>query len=89
MGQAEQLIKANSYSAAVVDLRLTGIIGTEGLEIIKYIKEISPATHVIMVTGYGSPQVMHRAQELGAAFYFEKPVSGATLKEALASLGVK
>jgi len=89
MGAAEALLNQNKYDAAIVDLRLTGVIGEEGLEIIKYIKEITPQTHVILVTGYGSPDVMAKTQALGAAFYFEKPVSGETLRNALASLGVQ
>jgi two-component system, NtrC family, response regulator PilR len=87
MGEAEALLKENDYAVAVVDLRLTGVIGEEGLEVIRYINEIRPRTRVILVTGYGSPAVMHKAQELGAAFYFEKPVSGETLRTALRSLG--
>lgn len=89
MGEAENYLKKNIYDAAIVDLRLTGVTGEEGLEIIKYIKEFSPETHVILVTGYGSPKVMQKAQALGSAFYFEKPVSGDTLKNALKSLGVE
>lgn len=89
MGEAETYLKKNYYDAAIVDLRLTGVTGEEGLEIIKYVKEYHPQTHVILVTGYGSPKVMERAQALGAAFYFEKPVSGDTLRNALKSLGVE
>lgn len=89
MGEAEKFLCKNFYDAAIVDLRLTGVTGEEGLEIIKYIKEFSAQTHVILVTGYGSPKVMEKAQALGAAFYFEKPVSGDTLRNALKSLGVE
>ncbi|MBI5804916.1 response regulator [candidate division TA06 bacterium] len=89
MGEAENFLCKNFYDAAIVDLRLTGVTGEEGLEIIKYIKEFSAQTHVILVTGYGSPKVMEKAQALGAAFYFEKPVSGETLRNALKSLGVE
>jgi len=89
MSEAENCLKTSFYQAAIVDLRLTGVTGEEGLEIIKYIKEYHPQTHVILVTGYGSPKVMERAQAFGAAFYFEKPVSGDTLKTALRSLGIE
>jgi len=89
MGEAEKFLCKNFYDAAIVDLRLTGVTGEEGLEIIKYIKEFSAQTRVILVTGYGSPKVMEKAQALGAAFYFEKPVSGDTLRNALKSLDVE
>lgn len=88
IGEAENLLERNSYNAAIVDLRLTGVNGEEGLEIIKHIKDFYPETSVILVTGFGSSSVMEKAQSLGAAFYFEKPVSIEILKNALKSLHI-
>lgn len=88
IGEAEDLLKSNTYNAVIVDLRLTGINGEEGLQIIKHVKELHPQTNVILVTGYGSPAVMEKAYALGAAFYFEKPVSSDVMKIALKSLDV-
>ena len=86
--EAENLLKKNIYNVVIVDLRLTGVDGEEGLEIIKYVKEFNPETNVILVTGYGSSAVMEKAQALGVAFYFEKPVSSEILKNALKSLNI-
>ena len=69
-------------------MRFTGVYGEEGLKIIKYVKEFYPQTNVILVTGYGSSAVMEKAQALGVAFYFEKPVSSEILKNALNSLNI-
>jgi DNA-binding NtrC family response regulator len=88
MGSAENLLKKNQFDVVIVDLRLTGVMGEEGLEIIKYVKEYKPETHVILITGYGSPDVMEKAKQLGAAFYFEKPVSSETLFTAMKHLGI-
>jgi DNA-binding NtrC family response regulator len=88
IGETEDLLKRNIYNAAIVDLRLTGVDGEEGLKIMKHIKEFYPETNVILVTGYGSSAVMEKAQALGAAFYFEKPVSIEILKNALKSLNI-
>ena len=88
IGESEDLLKRNIYNAAIVDLRLTGVDGEEGLKIMKDIKEFYPQTNVILVTGYGSSAVMEKAQALGAAFYFEKPVSIEILKNALKSLNI-
>jgi len=85
---AEKLLKENIYNVAIVDLRLTGVNGEEGLKIIKYVKEFYSQTEVILVTGYGSPAVMEKAQAKGAAFYFEKPVSSEVLKKAMRSLNI-
>ena len=88
ISEAEKLLKKNIYNVAIVDLRLTGVDGEEGLEIIKYIKGFYSQTEVILVTGYGSSVVMEKAQALGAVFYFEKPVSSEILKNALKSLNI-
>ena len=56
MGEADNLLKENIYQAVIVDLRLTGVHGEEGLEIIKYVKELHPQTNVILVTGLAVPQ---------------------------------
>ncbi len=87
--EAEEKIRAGGYDVVIADLRLTGILGEEGLEIIQYVRDHSPQTNVILVTGYGDPAIMQRAFSLGAAFYFEKPVKSSVLTEALRSLGLE
>jgi ActR/RegA family two-component response regulator len=67
---------------------LTGVDSEEGLEIIKYIKDLHPQTNVILVTGYGNTAIMEKAYALGAAFYFEKPVSSEIVKNVLKSLSI-
>jgi DNA-binding NtrC family response regulator len=84
--EAERLLDKNHYDVVIADLRLTGILGEEGLEILQYVREKSPGTRMILVTGYGSPEIKEKAYELGAAFYFEKPVSTVVLKDALQRL---
>lgn len=85
---AEALLKSNPYSVVIADLRLTGVLGEEGLEIIRYIREHNLSSRVILVTGYGSPDVMEKAYALGADFYFEKPVKAELLRDTIRSLGV-
>jgi len=82
------LLNKTCYDAVIADLRLSGISGEEGLEIIRFVKERNPNTKIILMTAYGSQDVMKRAYDLGAAFYFEKPVSVNVLKDALKNLGV-
>ncbi|HYM61259.1 MAG TPA: response regulator [Thermoanaerobaculia bacterium] len=83
---AEKLLDAGRYDLVITDLRLTGVLGEEGLEILQYVKEKSPKTRVILVTGFGNPQLMSRAYRLGAACYFEKPVDPARLFAAIQQL---
>ncbi len=83
---AEKLLADGRYDVVITDLRLTGVLGEEGLEILQYVREKSPLTQVILVTGFGNPELMTRAYRLGAARYFEKPVDPARLIVAVEEL---
>jgi DNA-binding NtrC family response regulator len=85
---AQELMNKRSYHAVIADLRLSGIAGEEGLEIIRYVKERDPETQIILITAYGNQDVMKRAYNMGASFYFEKPVSTNVIKDALKNMGV-
>lgn len=85
--EAEKLILQNPYDILITDLRLTGVLGEEGLEIVRFVKEKSPQTHCVLVTGYGSPEIRDKAKEQGVAFYFEKPVSPSQLLDIVKKLG--
>ena len=81
---ALEILARVEYRAVITDLRLGGDERTLGLEVLSACKRLHPATDVIILTGFGNPTVMERAFELGANFYFEKPVSLDRLKLALA-----
>lgn len=85
---ARELLEEWFYDGVVADLRLSGISGEEGLAIIRLIKERHPETQVILMTAYGSRDIMRRAYGLGAAVYIEKPFSISIIKYALKRLGV-
>ena len=82
------LLDRNSYDAVIADIRLTGVQRKEGIQILDHVKKTHKDTKVIMMTGFGSPDVMQEAYSLGADFYFEKPVSVSVLKGALQKLGI-
>jgi len=86
--EALAMIDKNEYDVVIADIRLTGVFGKEGLDILRYVKEHNPQTHVILITGYGSPEIGKKAIALGAAYYFDKPVSHFVLKDALKKLGI-
>ncbi len=88
LDQALSMITERAYDAVIADLRLTGILGKEGLEILRHTKEKNPHIYVIMITGYGSPDIKKRAYANGADLYCEKPVSVQYLKNALKRFGV-
>ncbi|MCK4911047.1 MAG: response regulator [Thermodesulfovibrionales bacterium] len=82
------LLEHNVYDAVIADIRLTGVQHKEGILILDHVKKMHNDTKVIMMTGFGNPEVMQEAYSLGADFYFEKPVSVSVLKGALQKLGI-
>jgi two-component system response regulator PilR (NtrC family) len=72
------------YAVVITDIRLTGVMLDEGLDILSYVKEKKPGTMVIIITGFGSPEIKDKAFQRGADLYFEKPVSINVLRRAIA-----
>jgi DNA-binding response OmpR family regulator len=65
----------------LLDLTLAGM---NGIEVLKRIRSIAPATKVIMVTGNADPLLAREALELGAIAYVDKPFDFAYLKRVVA-----
>ena len=86
--EALAMIDENDYVAIIADIRLTGVFGKERLDILRYVKKNKPQIKVILITGYGSPEIKKKAIALGADFYFEKPVSHFVLKDTMKKLGI-
>jgi DNA-binding NtrC family response regulator len=82
--EAEALahIRGHQVEVAILDIRLKKMSGVEMLE---EIRKISPATQVIMLTGYPTLETARRAQELGAFDYCIKPIDKEELEEKVAS----
>jgi ActR/RegA family two-component response regulator len=88
MEEAESLLKTEQFDLAIVDLRLGGSGGAEGLELITIIKARTPETQVVLFTGHGSPEIEREARERGAADYWEKTIKVTTVIERLRALGI-
>ncbi len=85
---ALNLLGAHEYQFVITDLKLSGSSGGSGFGIIRHVKTTSPNTQVILITGYGNQEIMEKAFSMGAAGYYEKPVSAHTLRDALKELGM-
>ncbi len=64
------LARAESPELAVVDLRMPG---RSGLDVVRDMKAIDPATNILVLTGYGSIATAVEAIRLGAKDYLPKP----------------
>jgi two-component system response regulator RegA len=69
---AEALARArdDSPEMAVVDLRMPG---ASGLELVRDLKALDPATRILVLTGYGSIATAIEAVRIGATYYLSKP----------------
>jgi len=76
--EAIERIKQKRYDVAVVDIVLPDFLGTDLLD---RIKQISPLTEVIMITGYPSIPTARYSLKRGAFDYLERPISNETLME--------
>jgi two-component system response regulator RegA len=71
----------DSPELAVVDLKMPG---KSGLELVKTLREIDPATKTVVLTGYGSIATAIDAVRLGATYYLSKPADADDIVRAFA-----
>ena len=70
--KAVDLIRAiDNFDVVITDLRMPGMI--DGLDVLSCQSQVSPGTHAILVTGFGSKEIQLRANALGIV-YMEKPL---------------
>jgi DNA-binding response OmpR family regulator len=84
--EAEALLSHIRYALMIADLRLTGVQGNEGLELIRFARERSPWTRTIVLTGYGSTEIEMEAIGRGVDAFLQKPQPLAALAAIAASL---
>ena len=71
--EAEALLTNNEYAVVITDMRLTDVRGTEGLDVVSFIRQRCPWTRVVVLTSNDAPRVMNEALRLGAAAILQKP----------------
>jgi len=84
--EAKALLARTSYAVAIVDLRLTGSAGTEGLALLDYIRQHYAATRVIILTAYGLPETEQEARRRGAEAFLHKCMSLPEVAHVVAAL---
>ncbi len=68
--EALEKVRARSYDAAVVDLKMPQM---SGIELLQAIRKIDPDVAVIVVTGYATIETAVEAMKQGASDYLSKP----------------
>jgi len=72
--EAEALLSTYAYSLVIADIRLTGMHGREGLELVRFLRQRSPLARMIVMTAHGSPELERDARRRGADAFLEKPL---------------
>ena len=85
--QAEEALETTHFDLVITDIRMSGINGIEGLELLTYIKSRYDS-EVIIMTGYADEETEAEAYRRGACYYFKKPVDIPTLLEQVAGKGI-
>lgn len=63
-------LTTQTFDAAILDIRMPGL---SGIDVLTRLKQISPDTEAVMMTGYASEDSMVQAMRLGACDYLRKP----------------
>src|SRR3954468_23418985 len=75
-----KLLKEKQPDTIVMDIRMPGMTGIEGL---RKIREIDPHLSVIMLTGFGALETAKEAVRLGANDYISKPFDAGEMREVI------
>jgi DNA-binding NtrC family response regulator len=68
--EAVRAVDAHDYDIVVTDLRMEG---TDGLAVLRHVRERSPRTLVIVITGYATHEVARETLTMGAFDFIAKP----------------
>ncbi len=69
--KAIEILKAGKFDLVLTDLKLPDIDGTE---VLREVRALGRACHVIIITAFGSIPSAIEATKLGAFYYLEKPL---------------
>ena len=75
-----RLLREKHPDAIVMDIRMPGMTGIDGL---RRIREIDPNLSVIMLTGFGALETAQEALRLGANDYISKPFDARAMQEVI------
>ena len=75
-----RLLRERNPDAIVMDIRMPGMTGIEGL---RRIREIDPHLSVIMLTGFGALETAKEALRLGANDYISKPFDAREMQDVI------
>src|SRR5271163_4372534 len=83
---AIKAVEKTRFDVAILDLRMPGL---DGIQVLEQLKQISPDTEAVMMTGHGSMESAVEALRLGASNYLRKPCKLAEIEAVLIEVSEK
>jgi DNA-binding NtrC family response regulator len=83
--EAQTLLAFFPYSVILTDLRLSKL-GFDGLALVKHVRELALPTRIVVLTGYGWPEIKAEARAHGVDAFIQKPTRLSTLAETIHSV---
>src|SRR5271154_7321364 len=77
---AVKALEKSTFDAAILDLRMPGM---SGIEVLEFLKKVSPDTEAVVMTGHASMETAIEAVRLGACDYITKPCKLAAIAAVL------
>ncbi len=74
---AIEKVKDSSFGMVITDMKMPK---SDGMEVLRFVKEVSPETPVVMVTAFGTISHAVEAMKVGASDYIVKPFSSDVLE---------
>ena len=71
--EVEKLLEVQDYKVIIQDLRLGTTHNSDGLEMIRMVRDHNPQARIIVLTSYGSAEVEDEAKRCGADAFLRKP----------------
>jgi len=75
--EAVDRVSAKRFDVVITDLKMEG---PNGLEVLRFVRDHSAGTQVILITGYGSMDAAREAEYSGAFGFVHKPFRAKTLE---------
>ena len=83
---ALKALEKSTFDAAILDLRMPGMTG---IEVLEHLKQVSPDTEAVVMTGHASTDTAISAMRLGAFDYITKPCKLAHIEAMLGKVAEK
>ena len=78
-----EAIKRQEYDIVISDYRLPGM---NGLEFLKKVKDKQPEAVEILITAYGSDEILKEAKKMGVQDFISKPFTSENVEASLSRL---